>query len=138
MLFICCTPTILYQTLYVNSFFPITEGWFSEYAYLIRIGMMPYSDFSLLLPPLYPLQIAAFQSVFGEGLLPLHYLGIVLTGLIGFVLFDILKQLFNGWISAISAAVTMIYYQSGNAFIGYDFTQFLTLYVLLASSCLLH
>lgn len=129
----CIIPLALYQVLYSNGFFPITEGWFSEYAHLIRGGLMPYRDFSLLLPPLYSLQLAAFQMLFGEGYFALHVLGIFVTCGIALALLDLLKNFFDPWICAVAAAVGTVYYESGVAFIGYDFTQFLTLYILLAS-----
>ena len=125
-------PLAVYQWLYMNSFYPITEGWFSEYANLIRDGMIPYRDFPLLLPPLYPLTIAAFQSVFGEGLFALHVLGMFITVGIGLALFCLLRGIFNDTASAFAALIGTIYYQSGVAFLGYDFTQFLTLYLLTA------
>lgn len=125
-------PLAAYQWLYMNSFYPITEGWFSEYANLIRDGMIPYRDFALLLPPLYPLTIAGFQSIFGEGLFALHVLGLLITVGIGLALFFLLRGVFNDAASAFAALIGTIYYQSGVAFIGYDFTQFLTLYLLTA------
>jgi hypothetical protein len=132
----CIAPLALYQALYVNGFYPITEGWFSEYAHLIRAGAVPYRDFSLLLTPLYPLQLAAFQALFGEGIRSLNVLGIFVTCAIAIALFDLLRNFFNPWICALAAAIGTIYYQSGNAFIDYDFTQFVTLYLLIATALL--
>lgn len=125
-------PLLLYQFLYTNAFYPITEGWFTQYASLIRLGHIPYTDFPLLLPPLYPLTIAAFQTLLGPALAPLHYLGIVVTCLIGIAVFALLRGGFSELVSAFAAAIATIYYQSGVAYIGYDFTQFVTLYLLLA------
>lgn len=125
-------PVLIYQASYMNSFFPITEGWFSTYGTMIRDGMVPYRDFPLLLPPLYPLFIALVQSLLGEQLIVLHGIGLLVTGLIGVVLYDILRGGFPAGVAGVSAAVALVYYQSGNAFIGYDFTQLLTLWLLLA------
>lgn len=122
-----------YYLLYFDAFFPITEGWFSTYAHLIRSGQLPYRDFFLLLPPLYPYQMAAFQTVFGESLINLRYLGLFVTCGIGLVLFEILRCVFRPMVAAFAACIALIYYQSGNAFLGYDFTQFLTLYLLLGT-----
>jgi hypothetical protein len=131
---VCCIPTIVYQILYVNAYYPITEGWFVEYAHLIRTGAVPYVDFPLLLPPLYPLQLAAIQSVFGDNLAVLHCIGILVTAGIALALFDILRGFVNEWIAALAAAFGVFYYQSGVAFINYDYTQFLTLYLLVAAA----
>lgn len=128
---------IAYQLLYAFKFFPITEGWFSLYAQLIREGNIPYRDFSLLMPPLYPLQIAFIQAIFGEDLWVLRVIGIGVVCGIGFSLWLILSQFFNSWISAFSSLIAVIYYQTGNAFIGYDFTQVLTFNILLGSAFIL-
>ena len=120
----------LYQVLYAFSYFPITEGWFSEYAVLIRASNIPYRDFSLLMPPLYPLHLVFIQNIFGESIFILRIFGIFITCLIGVVLWAILKRYFSAWVSAFAAIVATIFYQSGNAFLGYDFTQILSLYLL--------
>ncbi len=133
---VCVAPIAVYQLLYFRGFYPITEGWFSEYAHLIRLGEVPYRDFHVLLPPLYPLQIALFQSLFGDGLFPLRLLGVFVTCAIALALMDLLRSTFNPWASAFAAAVGTIFYQAGVAYIGYDFTQFLTLYLLVAAALL--
>ncbi|MDB5896193.1 MAG: hypothetical protein JWQ88_3724 [Rhodoferax sp.] len=134
---VCIAPVLLYQALYTNAFYPITEGWFSTYGWLIGQGAVPYRDFPLLLPPLYPMLMAAFQWVFGTALLPLHVLGVLLTGLLGLALFQVLRNLFPVWAAGIAAAVGLLYYQSGNAFIGYDFTQLVTVFMLAGTALLL-
>jgi len=130
-------PLTIYYLLYFDKYLPITEGWFSTYAHLIRIGQLPYRDFFLVLPPLYPYQMAAFQTFFGESIISLRYLGLVVTCAIGVALFEILSTLFNRWVSAFAACIALIYYQSGNAYIGYDFTQVLTLYLFLGTMFLI-
>jgi hypothetical protein len=119
-----------YQSFYAFSYFPITEGWFSEYAVLMRAGNIPYRDFSLLMPPLYPLLLVFIQNLFGESLIVLRIIGIGITSLIGVVLWSILRKYFSIWISAFAAVIATIFYQQGNAYIGYDFTQILSLYLL--------
>lgn len=134
---VCLAPVLLYQSLYTNAFYPITEGWFSTFGWLIGRGAVPYRDFPLLLPPLYPVLIAGFQAVFGTALLPLHVLGVLITGMLGLSLFQLLRSLFPVWAAGVSAAIALLYYQSGNAFIGYDFTQVVTLFMLVGTALLL-
>lgn len=126
-----CIALISYQLFYVLQYFPITEGWFSVYGWLIREGNVPYRDFTLLMPPLYPLEISLIQAVVGDQLWILRLCGVGIVCGIGLALWGILTRFFNPWIAAFSAAIATIYYQSGNAFIGYDFTQVLTLNLLL-------
>ena len=132
----CAAASVIYQAFYVLGYYPISEGWYSEYSHLIRGGAIPYRDFSLLVPPLYALQIAAFQTIFGEGFFALHILGVVITCAIALALMDILQNFFNPWVCALAAVLGTVYYQSGNTYIGYDFTQFVSLYLLIAAALL--
>lgn len=125
-------PVLIYQASYMNGFAPITEGWFSAYAALIRGGAVPYRDFNFLLPPLYPYVLAGLQALFGNSLLPLHWFGLFVTACIGVVLYLLLRACFPPGVAGVAAAVGLVYYQSGNAFFGYDFTQIVTLWLLLA------
>ena len=121
---------LLYNYLYSFSFLPLTEGWFSVYGKLINEGMTPYKDFYLYLTPLYPLFLAQFIEVFGESFFGLRILGFLITLLITSLLFIILSNRFKP-IPAMFASITcMFYYQSGVAYISYDFTQLLTLLTL--------
>lgn len=117
-----------YFLLYFNRYAPITEGWFIAFAKLMRSGQKPYQDFELLLPPLYTLQTLAFREIVGDNLFWFRLAGLPVTVGIGLALYKILEVFFDRWVSAFAAAVATIFYQSGVAFIGYDFTQFLTLY----------
>jgi hypothetical protein len=128
---------VIYQVYYAFSFFPITEGWFSEYGILIRSGKVPYRDFPLLMTPLYPVLVAIVQNIFGEGFLPLRVLGVLVTSGIGLGLWMILSEFFDPWPSAFGAVVAAIYYQSGVAYIGYDFTQVVSLFLLFGVYCMI-
>ena len=96
----------------------------------MQSGQKPYQDFELLLPPLYTLQTLAFREIVGDNLFWFRLAGLPVTVGIGLALYKILEVFFDRWVSAFAAAVATIFYQSGVAFIGYDFTQFLTLYQL--------
>lgn len=128
---ILCLVLATYYLLYFNRYAPITEGWFIAFAKLMQSGQKPYQDFELLLPPLYTLQTAAFQAIVGDNLFWFRLAGLPVIVGIGLVLYKILEVFFDRWVCAFAAAVSTIYYQSGVAFIGYDFTQFLTLYLFI-------
>ncbi len=122
-----------YNSFYFNNYFPVTEGWFSAYAHLINKGLVPYRDFYLFLTPLYPLKLAAFQSLFGESFILLRILGVAVVLSISIFLYLILVRRFSSLVSTISTITAIIYYQSGNAHITYDFIQFFSLYVIAAT-----
>jgi hypothetical protein len=133
----CSIFSVFYNLIFFNKYFPLTEGWFSSYAELVNKGQMPYKDFYFFLTPLYPLQIALFQDIFGNSLIALRILGIAVTTLILVILYLILSRKFSPLASVIGATSAYIYYRSGVAFINYDFTQVLTLYGLAATYCIL-
>ena len=124
------TIVLFYNYLYSFSFLPITEGWFTVYAKLINNGMIPYRDFYLYLTPFYPLLIAQYIEIFGDSYFVLRSLGFLVTLLITSLLFLILSKRFKPIPAMFTSIICMFYYQSGVAYISYDFTQFLTLLTL--------
>lgn len=122
-----------YNSLYAFSYYVITEGWFSEFAKLVRNGYVPHSDYHMLISPAYTLLIASMQYAFGEGFFALRVLGVIVTISIGLALFHLLRG-FLGRLPAFFASIFgTIYYQSGNAYFGYDFTQLMSLSMLLGA-----
>ena len=124
---------LLYNMIFFNRFFPITEGWFSVYSSMIRNGQIPYRDFYLLLTPLYPIQLAFFQEIFGESFIALRILGIFIVLLISCFVYLILAKRFSPFVATVSTVTAIVYYQSGVAHITYDFTQVFSLYVIAAT-----
>jgi len=123
----------VYNGLFFNRYLPITEGWFSVYAHYILNGAIPYRDFHFFLPPLYPSIIAAFTYIFGAGFLALRVLGIAVTLSITAMLFLLFSRLFPAYVACIVTIVSVIYWQSNVAFIGYNFISFLHLFALLGT-----
>lgn len=85
--FLCYT--IFFKTM------PIAEGWYSEYAWLINHGKLPYRDFEYLFFPLYIYFIVGFTKIFGYSIIALRILGIVLFGAIGGGLYWLYSKLFS-------------------------------------------
>ncbi|MFH1824992.1 MAG: glycosyltransferase family 39 protein [Candidatus Firestonebacteria bacterium] len=130
----CLIPIVIiaiYNLIFFNRFYPITEGWFSTYAYLFNHGQMPYKDFYFYLPPLYLVKIGLFTKIFGYNIINLRLLGIVIILLFAFFLYKNMESLFGSLIATFVSIVGVIYYQSNNAHITYDFIQFVTLYSLI-------
>jgi hypothetical protein len=127
----------IYNLIFFNRFYPITEGWFSTYAWLFNHGEFPYRDFYFLLPPLYLIKMSIFTTLFGYNFLYLRIAGIFVILLMTYFLYKNLQIIFGAAIAVFVAIVGIIYYQSGNAHITYDFTQFVILYGLIQSYLLL-
>lgn len=126
-----------YSLLFNFSFLPLTEGWFSSYAQLVIDGKVPYKDFYLYLTPLYVWVISLITYIFGPSFFALRVFGVLITCSIGFLLFRIFRFKFSPAASFVGATIATLYYQSGNAYISYDFTQVLTLFSLLSFNFLL-
>lgn len=126
-----------YNLLFNFSFLPLTEGWFSSYAHLVITGKVPYKDFYLYLTPLYVWVISLITYIFGSSLFALRVFGVLITCSIGLLLFRIFRFKFSPAASFVGATIASLYYQSGNAYISYDFTQVLTLFSLLSFNFLL-
>jgi hypothetical protein len=127
----------VYNLIFYNRYLPVTEGWFSVYAVSMLHGQVPYRDFYLLLPPLYTLKLAAFIHFFGESIIALRIMGIILILAMAATLFLIFSRYFSSYVAAFVSIVAIIYYQSRNEHITYDFTQFLTFYALLSAYLLI-
>lgn len=126
-----------YNLLFNFSFLPLTEGWFSSYAHLVIGGKVPYKDFYLYLTPLYVWVISLITYIFGPSIFALRVFGVLITCSIGLLLFRIFRFKFSPVASFVGATIATLYYQSGNAYISYDFTQVLTLFSLLSFNFLL-
>lgn len=120
----------LYNAFFSFSFLPITEGWFSAYAHLILDAKVPYRDFYLYLTPFYPMALAAIIGLFGDSFLILRLVGVLVSIMIAVLLYLILAKRFSSSSSMFASITACIYYQSGVAYIPYDFTQVLTLFTL--------
>lgn len=127
----------VYNLIFFNKYLPITEGWFSTYAWLVNHGQFPYRDFYFFLTPLYLIQTSIFTALFGYDILYLRIFGIFIILLMTYFLYKNFQIIFGSAIAAFVAIVGMFYYQSGVAHITYDFTQFVTLYGLIQSYFLL-
>lgn len=129
-IFFIISICFFYNILFTFGSSPITEGWFLAIAHLINSGKTPYLDFNLYLPPLYPLIISWYSQVFGESFYSLRILGLLITTGMWCILFLLLRKKFTYGASILATATSMIFYESGVAFISYDFTQFLILFFL--------
>lgn len=118
--FICCA---FYATLISFKTMPIAEGWYSEYAWLINHGKLPYRDFEYLFFPLYIYFIAGFTKIFGYSIIALRILGIVLFGAIGGGLYWLYSKLFSNFAALIAAVSSALFLQSEVVQIFYDYIR---------------
>lgn len=123
-------PTF-FSLLYIRSYAPLTEGWWHVYATWMLEGKIPYRDFELLVPPLYPSLIAVAQFVGLDNFLVLRYLGVLLLVFIALVVYILLHPFTRGIILGLITATVMVYLQMGAAYISYDYVYVAIFFLLL-------
>lgn len=128
---------LIYNMIFFNKYLPLTEGWFSTYAWMLNHGQFPYKDFYFILPPFYLVLMSVFTTIFGYSILYLRIFGILVILLMTYFLYKNLKIIFGTAIGSFVAIIGIIYYQSGSTHIAYDFLHFLTLFSLIQSYFLL-
>lgn len=60
------TAAFLVNLAFVSRSFPVTEGWFETYAYLLQEGRRPYQDFNFSLSPFIIYIALGYQKIFGD------------------------------------------------------------------------
>ncbi|KHK00148.1 hypothetical protein NY78_4436 [Desulfovibrio sp. TomC] len=113
----------IYQLLFSNSFFLITEGWFTEYARLILLGKKPYKDFFHILPPTYVLLVAVIHYLFGLKYITLHYFGIVCASLQCIFIYGGLRFRFDTISAAIGSVAYFLLFHSFDVWMNFDFVE---------------
>ena len=136
-LLISLVVIFVYNLTFYNKFYPLTEGWFSTYAWLMNHGQFPYRDFYMFLTPLYVVIMSIFTAIFGYSILYLRIFGIMIILLMTYFLYKNFQIIFGSAIACFVSVVGIIYYQSNNAHITYDFIQIMTLFGLIQSYFLL-
>ena len=101
---------IIFSLLYLYIFTPlILDGvWTYGFGYNISIGLIPYKDFSMIIPPLFPYLIAPFIKIVGNRLITYY---IIISVIITIITFISYKRL--GWKSIIIYFMLLIYPHNG-------------------------
>lgn len=125
--------TALYAALTSFRTMPVSEGWYTEYAWLINHGKFPYRDFEYLFFPLYTFIVAGITRIFGYSIIVLRVVGVILFGAIGASIYALLARLFNRLSALVAAVVAALYLQSELAQIYYDYIRFHDLFAIIAT-----
>lgn len=129
VVFTCCA---FYAALMSFKTMPISEGWYTEYAWQINNGNLPYRDFEYLFFPLYMYIIAAFTNIFGYSIFALRILGVFVFAGIGMALYCVFAKLFDNFSATIGAIAATLFVQSEVAQVFYDYIRFHDLFAILA------
>ena len=128
MVTICCA---IYATLMSFRTMSLSEGWYTEYAWQINNGNMPYRDFEYLFFPLYLHIIAFFTRFFGYSIFALRVLGVIVFASIGAALYCVFAKVFDNFSATVAAITATMFVQSEVAQVFYDYIRFHDLFAVI-------
>ncbi len=119
--------TLIFNLFHAASFFTVTEGWFSDFANYMLSGQVPYRDFNLYIPPLFPAVITFLTAVFGHSFLILRMYGIIERMIVVLLAYIILRRVFrSGTVLIVLFASSIVYISNlQDIFYGYYQTSLL-------------
>ncbi|HMM06117.1 MAG TPA: hypothetical protein PKD52_05545 [Clostridiales bacterium] len=118
---------------------PISEGWYSVFAKSINEeGLHPYKDFEMLFPPVYVYLIAFITKIFGYNIIVLRTIGALLFIGIAVLFYFMLTKLFKPFIAMVGAFCSVMFLQTENTFIGYDYIRWFDFFIYLSMLLLLN
>ncbi|OGT06298.1 MAG: hypothetical protein A2103_00500 [Gammaproteobacteria bacterium GWF2_41_13] len=131
-LFFCPALLVLiFNLTFFNRYFPLSEGWWETYGYLINKGLVPYKDFNLAFPPLVPLVNAFLLKYVSGNFFVLRLIGVFLFSLIPLILQRCLEFLFDRRLSAIVILFATFLMISNIVFIAKDYHTYVLIFVAL-------
>ena len=116
----------------VNTYAPLTEGWWHVYARWIDQGRVPYKDFELLVTPGFPYITWFFKHLVGEEFLHLRVVGLVFQAGIALLLFLVLSKHVSRLTSSGLATLGTTLLYSGTASISFDYNYFAVFFAILS------
>lgn len=123
--FVVLTSFMVFHSYYLTQMYSLDEVWNYGFSLSILNGLVPYVDFSMIVPPLFPYLGAVFLGIFGKNLLMYHILIAIICAAIVFISYPEM-----GW-NAISIYILLLIYATN----GYNTFSLLLLFLLLKLSC---
>ncbi len=125
--------TFCFNILHVNKFYTITEGWFQDFGRYILDGEVPYRDFYLFVPPIWPLMMTVITALSDNLFLAFRIYGVLERLLVVGLAFLILRRSFRAdqVFIALLAASAIYISNIQDIFYGYYQTSLLFILVLL-------
>jgi hypothetical protein len=114
----------------VNTYAPLTEGWWHVYARWIDQGRVPYKDFELLVTPGFPYITWFFKHLVGEEFLHLRMVGLLFQAGIALLLFVVLSKHVSKLTGAGLATLGTTILYSGTASISFDYNYFAVFFAI--------
>lgn len=137
ILFLILLIYLFFHLFLINGFFPITEGWFQDYARYIMQGEVPYRDFYVPIPPGFLFLIKLLRSIFGDIFLYYRIYGIIERCILVTIVYFIFRRLYPDNSLFIALLTGSVIYTANvqDIFYGYHqssfFVSVIVLYVII-------
>ncbi len=115
--------TIVFSGLICNKYFPITEGWFQDYARYILQGKFIYRDFYCPVPPGYIWLSTLICRCTNYSFLALRIYGIIERILLILIVFELLSKVYSYKVTFFAVLVGSVIYSSTNTDLFYGYYQ---------------
>lgn len=90
---------VCFSSIFINTIGNLDELWNYNFARNIFDGLVPYRDFNMVQMPLTAIVCAIFLSIFGNQLIVMRFLAVIIMSLIFFLSYKILKLVTNSSIA---------------------------------------
>ncbi len=129
--FVVMFVTVFFCVLLIDKFFPITEGWFQDYARYINRGEFIYRDFYCPVPPGYIWITSFICKLTNYSFLALRVFGIIERLALSTIIYVIVSKIYNYKVVAFSLIIASVIYASTNTDIFYGYYQSALLFSVL-------
>lgn len=125
----------LFNVLLINRFFPITEGWFQDYARYMTEGFVPYKDFYCPVPPGFIYLNYILRQFFGDVFIYYRIYGLIERLAIVAITYSVFRRFLDKEQLFIAILTASIIYIANiqDIFYGYYQTSFLFATIILYS-----
>lgn len=117
LLFVCGS----YSLLLVQSFYPVTEGWFQDYSNYMANGLVMYRDFYMFIPPGFPLLMHAIGVLTDNSFLAFRLYGVAESLVLVALVYLLIRRSFSSRVAFVSILASFVAYTSNlqDVFYGY-------------------
>lgn len=123
--------TVVFSLLLYDKYFPITEGWFHDYARYISQGEFIYRDFYCPVPPGLIWLTTLLCKLTDYSFLALRMYGIIERVFLLIIVFLLLSRVYSNKITFFSLLVGSVIYSSTNTDVFYGYYQTSLLFAMI-------
>lgn len=118
---------LLFNLAFFNKYFPLTEGWWETYGYLLNSGLVPYKDFNIEFPLLFVFINKLLLKYLPDSFFLYRLIGVLAQVALAFILQFSLEKIFSRKTAAVSTLFAMLLTISNPIFIAKDYHTFVDL-----------